>query len=119
MGSTNPQFQGPATMGPIGISQITGNIAVSNIEINTKIVSLLYITAAISLSLGVINLLPIPALDGGRIFFVIIEILRNGKRISHTKEALIHSIGFALLIGLIILISIQDIIRILSGDLFP
>lgn len=119
MGSTNPQFQGPATMGPIGISQITGNIAVSNIEINTKIVSLLYITAAISLSLGVINLLPIPALDGGRIFFVIIEILRNGKRISHTKEALIHSIGFTLLIGLIILISIQDIIRILSGDLFP
>ena len=117
IGSDNPQFQGPTTLGPIGISQITGSIAKSEASINTKIVSLLYISATISLSLGVINLLPIPALDGGRIFFVLLEIFRGGKRISTDKEALIHFIGFTMLIGLIILISIQDIIRIFSGDL--
>ena len=117
IGSNNPQFQGPATLGPIGISQVTGSIAKSEASINTKIISLLYISATISLSLGVINLLPIPALDGGRIFFVLLEIFRGGKRISASKEALVHFIGFTMLIGLIILISIQDIIRIFSGEL--
>ena len=65
-----------------------------------------------------INILPIPALDGGRIFFVVVELLRRGKRISPQREGLVHLIGFALLIGVIALISAQDIARIVRGESF-
>jgi regulator of sigma E protease len=62
--------------------------------------------------------LPIPALDGGRIFFVLIEIIRGGRRISPNKEGLIHLIGFGILIGLVALVSIQDVVRIWNGESF-
>lgn len=118
IGSTNPQFDGPAAVGPIGIGQLTGEVALSDANTLGKITTLLSITATISLSLGIINLLPIPALDGGRIFFVLIEIIRGGKRISPNKEGLIHLIGFGILIGLVVLVSIQDVVRIWNGESF-
>jgi regulator of sigma E protease len=74
-------------------------------------VDLINFIALISLSLAVINLLPIPALDGGRFVFIIIEALR-GKPINQRVEAMIHTIGFFLLIGLILVISMFDIIRL-------
>ena len=58
----------------------------------------------------------IPALDGGRIVFVLLEGVRRGKRISPKREGLIHAIGFALLMAAFLAITYQDIIRIISGD---
>lgn len=90
--------------GPVGIIFVIGEVA------QTGIVNLLLLTALISISLGIMNLLPIPALDGGRLFFLIIEGLR-GKRIDPEKEGFIHFIGFAILILLILLVTYQDLIR--------
>ncbi len=70
----------------------------------------------LSFNLGFVNLLPIPALDGGRIVFVLIEMARRGKRVSPETEGKIHMVGFALLIALILLITYQDIDRIISGE---
>jgi RIP metalloprotease RseP len=118
IGSSNPQFEGPATVGPIGIGQLTGEIAVADAGIGAKIITFATLAATLSLSLAILNLLPIPALDGGRIFFVFVEIVRRGKRISPEREGLVHLIGFSLLIGLIAVISVQDVARIIKGESF-
>ena len=73
------------------------------------------LAALLSLNLAIINILPIPALDGGRIVFVALEWIRRGKRISPQREGLVHLVGFTLLIGSIVLISYFDIIRIIQG----
>jgi regulator of sigma E protease len=118
IGSSNPQFEGPSTVGPIGIGQLTGEIAVADAGIGAKIITFATLTATLSLSLAILNILPIPALDGGRIFFVFVEIARRGKRISPEREGLVHLVGFALLIGLIAVISVQDVTRIIRGESF-
>ena len=118
IGSSNPQFEGPSTVGPVGISQLTGEIAVADAGIDAKIITLVTLAATLSLSLAILNILPIPALDGGRIFFVLVEIARRGKKISPEREGLVHFVGFALLIGLISVISVQDITRIIRGESF-
>ncbi len=118
IGSSNPQFEGPATVGPVGIGQLTGEIAVAEASLEAKIITFVTIAATLSLSLAILNILPIPALDGGRIFFVLIEIVRRGKRISPEREGLVHLVGFAILIGLIAVISVQDIARIIRGESF-
>ena len=118
IGSSNPQFEGPSTVGPVGIGQLTGEIAVADAGIDAKIITLITLAATLSLSLAILNILPIPALDGGRIFFVLVEIVRRGKKISPEREGLVHFVGFALLIGLISVISVQDITRIVRGESF-
>lgn len=95
--------------GPIGIAQITGDVA--RIGVNPLITW----TALLSLNLAVVNLLPIPALDGGRIAFVLVEMARGGRRLAPQKERFVHAVGFALLIGLIVAISVNDVRRLLSG----
>lgn len=90
--------------GPVGIIFVIGEVA------QTGFVNLLLLTALISISLGIMNLLPIPALDGGRLFFLLVEAIR-GKRIDPEKEGFIHFIGFALLIMLILFITYQDVLR--------
>ena len=96
--------------GPVAIAQITGEVAQAGIS------PLLEFAAFLSINLAIINLLPLPALDGGRIVFVLLEWVRRGKRISPKKEGLVHLIGFAMLMGLILAITYQDIVRIISGD---
>ncbi|MQG37986.1 MAG: PDZ domain-containing protein [SAR202 cluster bacterium] len=118
IGSSNPQFEGPSTVGPVGIGQLTGEIAVADAGIDAKVITLITLAATLSLSLAILNILPIPALDGGRIFFVLVEIVRSGKKISPEREGMVHFVGFALLIGLIAVISIQDVTRILRGESF-
>ena len=118
IGSSNPQFEGPSTVGPVGIGQLTGEIAVADAGIDVKIITLVTLAATLSLSLAILNILPIPALDGGRIFFVLVEIARRGKKISPEREGLVHFVGFALLIGLISVISVQDVTRIIRGESF-
>ncbi len=96
--------------GPVGIAQITGEVVKAGIS------PLLEFAAFLSLNLAIINIFPLPALDGGRIVFVLLEWVRRGKRISPKKEGLVHLIGFIMLMGLILAITYQDIIRIVSGD---
>jgi len=96
--------------GPVGIAQITGEVAKAGIS------PLLEFAGFISINLAIINILPLPALDGGRIAFVLLEWVRRGKRVSPKTEGLVHFIGFAMLMALILLITYQDIIRIISGE---
>jgi regulator of sigma E protease len=98
--------------GPVGLAQLTGQI------VKTGIANLLSFAAVISLNLGIINIFPIPAMDGGRIVFVLLEWVRRGKRISPKTEGMVHSIGFMLLMLVFILISYHDILRIISGQSF-
>lgn len=106
----------PGITGPVGIAQVTGEIAeeIPNIGFSP----MFELVALISISLGIVNLLPIPALDGGRLLFVGIEWVRRGKRISPQREGFVHMVGFALLIGLIVAMSYRDIVRIIAGESF-
>ncbi len=100
---------GPQLTGPIGVAQLTGEV------VKTGFSQLLEFAAFISISLGIFNLFPFPGLDGGRIVFVAIEWVRRGKRISPKREGLVHTIGFMLLIMLILVISYFDVMRIIQG----
>jgi regulator of sigma E protease len=107
IGSIFQVFTGQAPLdvtGPVGIIFVIGEVA------QTGFVNLLLLMALISISLGIMNLLPIPALDGGRLFFLLVEVVR-GKRIDPDKEGFVHFIGFALLILLILFITYQDLLR--------
>ncbi len=97
-------------VGPVGIVQITGEMAKAGIS------PLLELSALISLIVGIVNMFPIPALDGGRIVFVLLEWVRRGKRISPKIERMVHTIGFSLLLVAMLAITYQDIIRIISGE---
>ena len=94
--------------GPIGIAQMTGDVAESGIS------PLILWTALLSINLAIINLIPFPALDGGRIAFVLVEIVRGGRRLAPEKERFVHAAGFALLIVAIVMISVNDIQRLFA-----
>lgn len=98
--------------GPVGIAQITGEIARAGMS------PLLEFAAFLSINFAIINIFPLPALDGGRIAFVLLEWVRRGKRIQPKTEGLIHMIGFALLMVFFVAITYQDIVRIVSGQSF-
>ncbi len=100
----------PQVTGPIGIAQITGEIAQAGIS------PLLEFAALISINLAIINIFPFPGLDGGRLIFVFLEWIRRGKRISPKREGMVHLIGFAVLLLLIIVVSYFDIVNIIHGD---
>ncbi len=104
-GSRSPEFSGP-----IGIAQITGEISKQG-----GIHGWLVLSVLLSINLAILNILPIPMLDGGRLLFVAIEWVRRGKRVPPEKEGLVHLIGFVVLIGLIILISANDVNRLIQG----
>ena len=100
--------------GPVGIVREIGSAAKSGLAHNVlqSIINVLWLAALISINLGVVNLLPLPALDGGRIVFVVIEFLR-GKPIDRDKEGIFHFIGFVLLILLMVLITFSDIKKLI------
>lgn len=91
-------------VGAVGVIQLVNQAA------KTGILNVMFLAAFLSLNLGVINLLPIPALDGGKMVFLLLEGVR-GKPIDIEKEGLIHFIGFVFLILLIIMITWKDISR--------
>ena len=96
--------------GPIGIAQVTGEVVRE-----AGLVSLVLLAALISISLAIFNILPIPALDGGRLVFVILEWVRRGKRIPPEKEGMVHMVGFAVLMAAVVVIGYNDIMRIVEG----
>lgn len=106
-------FQGgsaPEVAGPVGIAQATGEVVQQS-----GWQTLLDFAAILSINLAIINVLPLPMLDGGRIAFVLLEIVRGGRRIAPEKEALVHFIGLALIITLVVVITYFDIARIVGG----
>lgn len=91
--------------GPVGIASITGQ------AVRLGFTYLLQFMALLSLNLAVLNILPFPALDGGRILFLLIE-KAKGKPVRRELETLIHNIGFLLLIALVLFVTYQDIVRL-------
>lgn len=100
--------------GPIGMGQLTSEVITESVT--PTWVTLINITILLSLNLAILNLLPLPALDGGRLIFVIVEVLRRGKRIAPEKEGMVHFIGLVFLLGLMFAIAFVDIDRIVSGE---
>ena len=98
--------------GQIGLDQMTGPVGISEIVVNTNgLFNFIHLLCLVSLSLGVTNLLPFPALDGGRIVLLIIEGIR-GKALSEEIEMKIQSMGFILLIMIAFYVTYQDILRL-------
>lgn len=103
--------------GEAQLSQLSGPVGVVD-AMNTQaqtggFAALMYLAGFISVNIGIMNLLPIPALDGGRIFFVIIEAIRR-KPIPPEKEGIVHFIGLLALMGVMVLATWNDIIRLFS-----
>ncbi|HUP27653.1 MAG TPA: RIP metalloprotease RseP [Chloroflexia bacterium] len=103
--------QGAGVTGIVGITQLTGEVAQ---ESGTN--GLLTLTALLGISLFMINLLPLPALDGGRLLFIFIELLRGGRRIAPEKEGLVHFAGMVVLLALMAVITFFDVGRLLGGE---
>ncbi len=95
--------------GPVGIAVLTGQVA------HMGFIYILQFTALFSINLAIINFLPIPALDGGRILFLIIEKIK-GSPVKRELEAAMHNIGFALLMLLVIVVTYRDVLKF--GDKF-
>jgi len=110
-GASGPEFQGP-----VGIAQTTGEVATASGSAQGAISPLLELAALLSINLGILNLLPLPMLDGGRMFFVVVEVIRGGKRIAPEREAFVHLVGFVAFMALALVVTFYDVSRIASGD---
>jgi regulator of sigma E protease len=106
-GEITPQEARPVSV--VGISQIAGQAAETSASSGSAY-PILTMAAFINIALGLTNLLPIPALDGGRILFVLIEAVR-GRRIEPERESMVHVIGMLVLLGLMVLLIFQDIVN--------
>ena len=95
-----------ALSGPVGIFNVVGESA------KAGFINVVYLTAFISLNVGFMNILPIPALDGGRILFLIIEKIK-GSEVNPKIENAIHMVGMVLLLTLMVVITINDILKLL------
>jgi regulator of sigma E protease len=101
---------GPGVTSIVGIGQLTGEVA-QDAGIN----GLLNLMALLGISLFMINLLPLPALDGGRLLFIFIELLRGGRRIAPEKEGMVHFAGMVVLLALMAIITFFDVSRLFQG----
>lgn len=103
--------------GPIGIASAIGQATSEGLKtsIMTGFNSLLSLMAMITINLGVVNLLPLPALDGGRLVFLFFELI-TGKKMNPKYEGWIHAFGLALFIILMLFISYSDIMRLLGKN---
>ena len=103
--------------GNIGVKDLTGPIGISGLIYQTTgKIEYVYLLSLISVSLGITNLLPIPALDGGKIILLLIEAIRK-KPLNENLEIRIQLLGFSLLIILSIFVTYNDIIRIIGEKL--
>ncbi len=103
--------------GPIGIASAMGQATSEGLKTSFMmgLNNLLSLIAMITINLGIINLLPLPALDGGRLVFLFFELI-TGKKVNQKYEGIIHTIGFILFIILAIFISYNDILRLLKKN---
>lgn len=93
--------------GPVGIAVLTGQVA------KLGFIYILQFAAILSINLAIINFLPFPALDGGRVVFLFIEKMR-GKAVSQKIEGLVHLVGFWILMGLVLLITVRDVFKLIK-----
>lgn len=100
----------PQLSGPVGIAQVTGEVTRDGGVRGWVVLSILF-----SINLAILNLLPIPMLDGGRLVFVALEWVRGGRRVPAEREGLVHLIGFVALLGFILFITYNDIVRLIQG----
>ena len=113
LGGAIGEGSSPEFSGPIGIAQVTGEITQDGGWYGWFGVGIL-----LSINLAILNILPIPMLDGGRILFVVLEWARRGKKIPAHREGMLHLIGFAILMGGIVLVSVNYVGRLLDGRSF-
>jgi regulator of sigma E protease len=99
----------PQLAGPVGIVRITGQVAQTIPDLGWW--PILSLTAVLSLNLAIINILPFPALDGGRVLLIVIELLRGGKRLKPEREGIINLVGMAILLTLMVVITVSDIMH--------
>lgn len=101
-------------MGPVGIAQVVGNTYEETKEygMSTVILNMMYLAMLLSVNLGIINLLPLPAIDGGRLVFLLIELIR-GKPVPPEKEGMVHLAGVVLLLCLAVFVCFNDVARLL------
>lgn len=102
--------------GPVGIVDAIGDTYDTSVKHGyfAVMMQMIYIVILLSANLGVMNLLPLPALDGGRLVFLVIEAIR-GKRVDPDKEGMVHFIGLMLLLGLMVLVMFNDIRKLFIG----
>jgi regulator of sigma E protease len=91
----------------VGIAREVGGAVNSSIDYGV-FWPILRLSAVLSAALAITNLLPLPALDGGRLLFIAIEAIR-GRRVSPQREGMVHMVGFMLLLSLMVLITVRDI----------
>ena len=103
------QLQGPVGMGAI----VDDIVQAPNVPIGLRMSALLQLAALLAVNLAVMNLLPLPALDGGRILFLLIELIRR-KKMNPKVEGYVHAAGFVLVIGLMVFIFYNDIARLVT-----
>jgi regulator of sigma E protease len=99
----------PQVAGPIGILHATSQ------AVQYGLADTMRFAAFLSAQVGILNMLPFPGLDGGRLVFVILEAIRGGKRVPPEREGLVHIVGLAILLGLVLIVSYFDVLRIASG----
>ena len=121
MGKTVFVSLGMIISGEAGMNEVSGPVGVVSTMSSVAqyggiiaLINLLMMGSLISINIGIMNLLPLPALDGGRILFVLIEAIRR-KPIPPEKEGIVHTIGIILLFGLMIFATWNDIMRLISG----
>ena len=98
-------------------SALLGNSSIASAmstAASTGLYDLVFLAGFLAVNIGVMNLLPIPALDGGRLLFVLIELIRR-KPVNPEREGVVHFLGFVLLIGLMLFATWNDICRIFTG----
>lgn len=102
--------------GPVGTAQVISQAASEGLKVNfgAAVSNIITMIILISVNLGVVNLLPLPALDGGRFFFLLVELIFR-KPIPVKYEGIVHTVGFVLLIGLMLIVTFNDIVRIVTG----
>ena len=104
--------------GNSGIDQLSGPVGVVS-AVDTAVKSdygtlnVLFLIGMLTINLGVFNLLPLPALDGGRIFFMLIELIRK-KPVPAEKEGIVHMIGLMLLLGFAVVVFFNDIFKLIG-----
>ena len=100
--------------GPIGTVTLVADAAAQGVQNSMDFSFLFNITAMIAINIGLFNLLPLPALDGGRLFFILIEMIFR-KRVPAKFEGWVHATGIILLLGLMVVVSFGDIMRLIRG----
>ena len=105
----SPEKVGGAVAGPVGIFKVV-EVFLSFADVKERTLQLLNLAGMLSVSLAFFNILPIPALDGGRLFFILIEGI-TGRKVNQRFETLTHTIGMAVLLTLIALITFKDIFQ--------